>query len=83
MDDERLRERLRVPNAQRLLLVGDAFRRGYGIEEIHRLTRIDRWFLRHIEEIVQEEGRIAAARFLMDIAGHDFFARSAFGWHET
>ncbi|MBU6282220.1 carbamoyl-phosphate synthase large subunit, partial [bacterium] len=61
MDDERLRERLRVPNAQRLLLVGDAFRRGFGLEEIHRLSRIDRWFLRHIEEIVTEEARVSAA----------------------
>ena len=60
MDDERLRERLHVPNAQRLLLVGDAFRRGFGLEEIQRLSRIDRWFLRHVEEIVAEEGVIAA-----------------------
>jgi len=64
MDDERLRERLRVPNAQRLLLVGDAFRRGLGLDEIQSLTRIDRWFLRHIEEIILEEGRIGASRDL-------------------
>jgi carbamoyl-phosphate synthase large subunit len=74
MDDERLRDRLRVPNAQRLLLVGDAFRRGWRIEEVHALSRIDRWFLRHLEEIVAEEGRIAAS------AGHAPSAEALRGW---
>jgi carbamoyl-phosphate synthase large subunit len=59
MSDESLRERLRVPNARRLLLVGDAFRRGFPLEEIHALTRIDRWFLRNIEEIIRAEEEIA------------------------
>ncbi|MEW6267670.1 MAG: carbamoyl-phosphate synthase large subunit [Thermodesulfobacteriota bacterium] len=61
MLDERLRERLRVPNAQRLLLIGDAFRRGWSIDEVHALTRIDRWFLRNIDEIIRAEGEIARA----------------------
>ena len=60
MSDERLEERLRTPNAQRLLLVGDAFRRGWGVARIHDLTKIDRWFLRNIEEILQAEDRIVA-----------------------
>ncbi|MBY0278663.1 carbamoyl-phosphate synthase large subunit [Candidatus Binatia bacterium] len=61
MSEEQLAERLRTPNAQRLLLVGDAFRRGWSIGRIHDLTKIDRWFLRNIEEILQAEGRIVAA----------------------
>jgi len=60
MTDERLRERLRVPNAQRLLLVGDAFRRGWSVSEVHELSKIDRWFLRNIEEIIHCEAQIAA-----------------------
>src|SRR4029079_11349687 len=59
MTDERLRDRLRVPNAQRLLLIGDAFRRGYTIEHIRERSRIDRWFLRNIEEIIRAEETIA------------------------
>ena len=61
MSDERLAERLRTPNAQRLLLVGDAFRRGWSIGRIHDLTKIDRWFLRNIEEILRAEDRIVEA----------------------
>ncbi|HZR83740.1 MAG TPA: carbamoyl-phosphate synthase large subunit [Candidatus Binatia bacterium] len=62
MSDDRLAERLRVPNAQRLLLVGDAFRRGWSIERVHELSRIDRWFLRNIEEILRAEEAIAGRR---------------------
>ena len=58
MSDERLRERLSTPNTQRLLLVGDAFRRGYSVEEIHALSKIDPWFLHNIEEIIHAEQAI-------------------------
>ncbi|MDG2303889.1 MAG: carbamoyl-phosphate synthase large subunit [Candidatus Binatia bacterium] len=58
MTDETLRDRLQVPNPQRLLLVADAFRRGWGQEEIHDLSRIDPWFLRNIEDLVTAEAEI-------------------------
>src|SRR5262245_13215494 len=60
LSDDGLRERLKVPNARRLLLVGDAFRRGFSFDEIQELTRIDRWFLRNIEEILAAEAEIQA-----------------------
>ena len=57
-DDERLRDRLRVPNPERLLLVAEAFRRGWSQEDIHGLTRIDPWFLKNIGDLVKMEGEI-------------------------
>ena len=62
MSDDDLRERLRVPNAQRLLLTADAFRRGWSQEEVHRLSRIDPWFLRNIQDLVVTEAEIGASR---------------------
>ncbi len=59
MSDDTLRDRLRTPNAQRLLLTADAFRRGWTQEEIHDLTRIDPWFLKNIADIVAAEESIA------------------------
>ena len=59
LDDHALRERLRVPNTQRLLLVAGAMRRGFSREEIAGLTRIDPWFLGAIERIVRDEQAIA------------------------
>lgn len=53
-----LDERLKVPKADRLWVVGEAFRRGYSLEQIFKLTHIDPWFLGNIEEIIAEEKSI-------------------------
>ena len=54
-DLETLRDRLRVPNPDRLLYVAEAMRRGLGREEIAALTRIDPWFLAQMEELIAFE----------------------------
>jgi carbamoyl-phosphate synthase large subunit len=54
-DLETLRDRLRVPNPDRLLYVAEAMRRGLGREEIAGLTRIDPWFLGQMEELIAFE----------------------------
>jgi carbamoyl-phosphate synthase large subunit len=50
-----LRDRLRVPNADRVLYIAEAFRGGVAREEIAALTRIDPWFLEQIRELVEFE----------------------------
>ncbi|MEZ5939420.1 MAG: carbamoyl-phosphate synthase large subunit [Hyphomonadaceae bacterium] len=46
------------PTQHRLLVVGEAIRRGLSIEDIAQASRIDRWFLRQIAEIVEKEAEI-------------------------
>ena len=46
---------LRVPNEDRLWYIAEAFRRGMSIDEVYEYTKIDRWFLFNILEIVQYE----------------------------
>jgi carbamoyl-phosphate synthase large subunit len=50
-----IEEKLRKPNSQRLLYIGEAIRDGWKIEEIHRVTGIDGWFLENIRQIVDAE----------------------------
>ncbi len=54
-EPEALRDRLRVPNAERVVYIAEAFRVGMATEEIAALTRIDPWFLVQIRELVQFE----------------------------
>jgi carbamoyl-phosphate synthase large subunit len=54
-DLETLRDRLRVPNPDRLLYLAEAMRRGLTREEIAGLTRIDPWFLAQMEELIAFE----------------------------
>jgi carbamoyl-phosphate synthase large subunit len=42
-----------VPNDRRIWAVFRALRRGWSLEEIYDLTRIDRWFLQQFAEIVE------------------------------
>ena len=53
--------KLSVPNAERIFFLRHALRAGFTIEEIFQLTKIDRWFLTQIKEIVDFEEVLAAA----------------------
>ncbi|HMN83470.1 MAG TPA: carbamoyl-phosphate synthase large subunit, partial [Burkholderiaceae bacterium] len=54
-DREVIEEELGEPGPERIWYVGDAFAQGMTLEEVHALTRIDRWFLAQIKEIVDIE----------------------------
>ena len=52
---ESIEQNLKIPKAERLWYIADAFRYSFSLEKIHALTQIDPWFLHHIEEIIQFE----------------------------
>ena len=54
-DISRLRGYLREPSPDRLWYVADAFRHKFSIEEVYQETKIDRWFLNQIQELVFSE----------------------------
>lgn len=43
---------LREPTDQRIFVISKAFRKGYTVDQIHELTKIDRWFLYKLRNIV-------------------------------
>jgi carbamoyl-phosphate synthase large subunit len=54
VDPETLRLKLAIPNADRIFYLAQAFQDGMSIDEVCELTKIDRWFLRNVAEIVAE-----------------------------
>ncbi len=54
-DRETLEKELGEPGPERIWYVGDAFAQGMSVDEVFDLTKIDRWFLVQIEEIVKIE----------------------------
>jgi carbamoyl-phosphate synthase large subunit len=54
-------QKLVIPNCDRIFFVRHALRAGLTIEEIFQLTKIDRWFLTQIKEIVDFEEVLAAS----------------------
>jgi carbamoylphosphate synthase large subunit/REP element-mobilizing transposase RayT len=60
VDEQALRLKLAIPNAERIFYIAQALASGMPVDEVFELTRIDRWFLRNVEQIVKE------ARTLLD-----------------
>jgi len=54
VDLETLRLKLAIPNAERVFYLAQAFKKGASIDEVFELTKIDKWFLRNVAEIVTE-----------------------------
>ena len=54
-DREVLEKELGEPGPERIWYVGDAFAQGMSVDEVFALTKIDRWFLVQIEQIVKIE----------------------------
>jgi carbamoyl-phosphate synthase large subunit len=52
--------KLSVPNPDRIFFIRHALRAGFTLEEIFQLTKIDRWFLTQLKEIVDFEEVLAA-----------------------
>ncbi|EDY21947.1 carbamoyl-phosphate synthase, large subunit [Chthoniobacter flavus Ellin428] len=63
VDDDTLRTKLTVPNAERIFFLGLAFQRGWTVEEVFELTKVDRWFLENIREVVTAAEQLAASNF--------------------
>ncbi|MBL8413077.1 MAG: carbamoyl-phosphate synthase large subunit [Propionivibrio sp.] len=57
-DREELERELGEPGPERIWYVGDAFENGFTLDEVHKLTHIDPWFLAQIEDIVRIEMKL-------------------------
>ena len=62
-DETSLRKRLVVPNDRRMWALFRALRRGWSIETLHELTKIDPWFLQQFADIVELRKMAALGEF--------------------
>lgn len=70
---DRLSQALRVPKAERLWYIGDAFREGLSVQDVHEATGIEPWFLAEIADLIATEDVIAKSR-LADLSADQVFA---------
>ncbi len=56
---ESLIREMKTPSAERVWYVGDAFRAGMTVEEIYEYSGIDPWYLVQIQDLIQDEARVA------------------------
>ncbi len=65
----RLSAALRVPKADRLWYIGQAFREGLTVADVHEATGIEPWFLAEIEDLINTEAQ--AAKLSLDSIDED------------
>src|SRR5512139_893231 len=53
-----LRQKISVPNWERLWYISDGFRAGMTVDEIFSLSKIDPWFLHQVKQIVDKEKQL-------------------------
>jgi carbamoyl-phosphate synthase large subunit len=67
IDKETLETRLQKPDDERLFLLAEAYRRGYSVEQLQNLTKIDWWFLNKLEGLIKYEKEIAASELTAEL----------------
>ncbi|MFV2005010.1 MAG: carbamoyl-phosphate synthase large subunit, partial [Gammaproteobacteria bacterium] len=77
-----LNQELSLAGADRLLYVGDAYRRGYSNEKMFELTKIDPWFLVQIEELIKIELSLVG-RTLDSISKDELFQLKRKGFSDS
>ena len=58
---------LAAPTDKRIFFLSQALHEGYTIERLHELTKIDRWFLEKLQNIVKTDNELKAAGTLQNI----------------
>ncbi len=59
-DPARIREKLTMAQSDRLYYIRRALQAGWTIDAVSELSRIDRWFIKNIDQIVNMEGNLRA-----------------------
>ena len=66
---------LKAPTDKRIFVIEKAFKNGYSVEDVHRLTKIDRWFLRKLYNIYETERELEAVGNI-NVLDNDLLARA-------
>ncbi len=67
LSDKDLHSKLYVCDDERLFVVFEALKRGVSVDEIHNITKIDRWFLYKLCKLVDMERRLAQGNLTQEL----------------
>ena len=81
-DEEEIRAKLSRPCPERVWYLRYAMKSGMTVDQIYDLTRIDRWFLDNLLEIVETENTIRACGSLMQISPDLLRTSKRFGFSD-
>mgnify|MGYP000296752282 CR=1 FL=1 len=59
---EDLLKMLITPSSERHFIMYEALRKGASVDEIHEITKVKKWFIEQMKELVEEEEALAAGK---------------------
>lgn len=77
-DEERFEELVGLPTEDRVFYVAEAFRRGWSIDRVFAASKIDRWFLSRIYDIIMVEQALSQYS-LDDLDAQDLLQAKRYG----
>ena len=81
-DLDKLHDAIRVPKAERLWHLGDAFRVDMSVAEVFEITGIDPWFLTEIEDLILQE-KALQDRQLNNLSADEVFQLKRSGFSDV
>ncbi|MDR3185038.1 MAG: carbamoyl-phosphate synthase (glutamine-hydrolyzing) large subunit [Prevotellaceae bacterium] len=66
---DNIEKALREPTDNRIFVIEKAFKQGYTIDRIHDLTKIDRWFLQKLHNIMATANELEEKNNLQEVSG--------------
>ncbi len=78
LSDDELKGEIRKPTDERFWALAEGLRRGWGVNEVNRLSNVNTWFLRKIQFLLDMETRLLAARGSRDAAENTKLVEEAF-----
>lgn len=67
LEIDNIDEALRKPTDKRIFIISKALRAGYTIDQIHELTKIDKWFLQKLQNIRNTGNELHAAKSIHNV----------------
>ena len=65
---EKIKEKMRIPNDERLFYIRYGLKAGLSVEEIYKLSKIDRWFIENMRQLSELEDQIKSAGQLANLS---------------
>ncbi len=79
---ENIDKALKEPTDNRIFVISKAFSEGYTVDQIHQLTKIDKWFLNKLESIMNTADQLALSDELDQLDDHLLWKAKAQGFSD-
>lgn len=79
MDDKQLKQHIAMPTDERLWAIAEGLRRQWRIDELNKLSKIDKWFLTKIQKVIQNtENQNSNGYKMVDTCAGEFESRTPY-----